>query len=87
MLTCRELIEFLDDYVADALPDAVRREFEVHLKLCAACRRYLKTYRRTIDLERRALGDVQAQDCDDMPEDLVRAIVAAAGSTRTQDKD
>jgi anti-sigma factor RsiW len=60
MVTCRELIEFLDDYVADALPAGVRRQFEWHLKLCPACRRYLKTYRRTIDLERRALGDIPA---------------------------
>jgi len=87
MVTCRELIEFLDDYIADALPAAVRREFEWHLKLCPACREYLRTYRRTIDLERRSLADVDPSECDEMPDDLVQAIVTAMSNTKQANQE
>ena len=72
-VTCRELIGFLDDYVAGEL-DAVRREsFEAHLSQCRACRSYLATYRTTIRLSAEA-ADAAAER---VPEDLVRAIMAA----------
>ena len=72
-VTCRELIEFLDDYVAGEL-DATRREaFESHLSECRACRSYLATYRTTIRLSAEA-ADAAAER---VPEDLVRAIMAA----------
>jgi len=87
MVTCRELIEFLDDYVAETLPAGVRSQFELHMKLCGPCRRYLETYRRTIDLERRALANVKPEDCDEMPEELVHAIVAAMKSQPTDTQE
>ena len=60
-----ELIDFLDDYVADALPAEVRRRFEEHLARCALCVDYLATYRDTA-LDRShplaaALGDLRRE--------------------------
>ncbi len=87
MVSCRELIEFLDDYVAGTLPDGVRSEFELHLKLCSACRRYLESYRMTIGLERKALSEISEVDCEKMPDDMVAAIVAAMTHAQQSKED
>lgn len=74
VLTCREIIEFLDDYSAVAQPPELRAEFERHLGACPPCRDYLRTYRETI----RLAGETAKRDSAlRMPEGLVRAILAA----------
>jgi anti-sigma factor RsiW len=77
MLTCRELIGFLNDYVEGALAEARRRDFDAHLRLCPRCIEYLDSYRRTIALGREALDCRDEQVPPDVPEDLVRAILAS----------
>ena len=75
MITCRQLIEFLDSYVEQQLPDAEADSFERHLRACPSCVAYVDGYRRSIVLGRESvMADVQAGE---MPEDLVRAILAA----------
>ncbi len=56
-ITCKELIDFLDDYVADDLPPSRRHEFERHLKVCPSCVAYVKSYRDTIQMARHAYAD------------------------------
>ncbi len=76
MMTCAELEGFLVDYLDGTLPRLQRRRFALHLLLCRDCRSYLERYRRAI-----ALGQAVFKDPDavpgDVPEDLVRAILAA----------
>jgi anti-sigma factor RsiW len=75
-LTCRELIDFLDDYVGGALPAAQRSLFDDHLGRCAACVRYLRGYQGT--LRAVALSYVaDASAVGEVPEELVGAILAA----------
>ena len=77
-MTCRELIDFLLAYVDGELPPARRAVFDAHLALCAPCQRYLDTYREAIALGRDACGPHADEPiADDVPEDLVRAILAA----------
>ena len=76
-MSCRELLEFLDDYLAGELETAVRSEFETHLAQCPYCRDYLQTYRDTIRLGGSLCDDPQAQVPDEVPEQLVQAILAA----------
>ena len=73
-MTCRELIEFLHDYLSGELPEAERVEFERHLGLCVACRNYLQTYEQTIRLGKAACAGPHPPP---MPEELVAAILAA----------
>lgn len=75
LLTCRQLIDFLDDYVEGTQPPDVRAAFEAHLGVCKACRDYLATYRDTIRLTQ-AAGDSDATTSG-APADLVRAILKA----------
>lgn len=62
-MTCRELIEALDDYLDRALPGEVLAGLDRHLQECEACRAYLATYRKTRELGA-AVGRVQ------MPEEM-----------------
>ncbi len=76
-MTCHELADFLDDYVAGAL-DAERREaLDAHLGECADCVKYLNSYRRTIELGKEAMGDVDLPGPLEMPAELRKAIRAA----------
>ena len=55
-LSCRELIEFLADYLEAGLPPAEHAAFEAHLALCPDCVTYLASYRETIRLGKLAFA-------------------------------
>jgi anti-sigma factor RsiW len=76
-MTCRELADFLMDYLNEDLPDDVRAAFDRHLALCPNCVAYVETYRTTIELGRRAFADDEADAGTEVPDELVRAILAA----------
>jgi anti-sigma factor RsiW len=79
-ITCRELIEFLDDYVADRLTPDTKATFDRHLGICPACRDFLKSYRDTMTLARGAMASPSDDAAPAVPEDVVQAILA----TRTR---
>jgi anti-sigma factor RsiW len=74
-LTCRELIEFLDDYVDGRLSEERHSMFERHLSGCVECVDYLDSYQRTVTMT----GDIGQleQAAEDAPPDLVNAIITA----------
>lgn len=76
MMTCRKIIEFLDDYVAGALPPKRVRKFEKHLDLCPCCKVFLESYRQTLHIARDALV-VEEHECKNIPDELVKAILAS----------
>jgi anti-sigma factor RsiW len=48
VITCRQLVELVSDYLEDRL-DAQRRErFEAHLAVCPDCREYVDQVRHTV---------------------------------------
>lgn len=47
---CREMVEFLSDYIDDELEAVVREEFEKHMGDCEPCRRFLDSTRKTVRL-------------------------------------
>ena len=73
-MTCRELSDFILDYVAGDLPAPLAEVFERHLTACGNCRVYLDMYRATL-----AAGRALGQDTvlPPLPEDLVQAILLA----------
>jgi len=75
-MTCRELVEFLADYMAGELPAKVRRVFEAHLAECPECATYLRGYADAIRLAR-ACAETDDAVPAEVPERLVRAILAA----------
>ena len=83
-MTCREFTAFIADFLDDELPAAQRQQFERHLSLCANCTRYLEGYRSSIALGKRAFDDRDAPLPDDVPDELVDAILR---TRRTPDTD
>ncbi len=75
-MTCREMIEFLMDYLDGQLPEDQVAVFEKHLEMCPPCKAYLETYRKSVDLASVCFGD-DDQTPKDVPEALIRAILAA----------
>ena len=79
-LTCRELVQFLADYLAGELAGAPLADFEWHLARCPNCVAFVSTYREARALARAALGAPDAPVPEVVPEGLVRAILAARGA-------
>ena len=75
-LTCREVAAFLMAYLDCELAAEQRAGFEAHLHECDECVAYLRSYEQTIRASKQAWRDPDAP-ADDVPERLVRAILAA----------
>jgi anti-sigma factor RsiW len=76
-MTCRELIDFLLDYLEGTLAEVERARFDAHLAECPDCVAYLESYAATIRLGRAACAEPEAGPPPEVPEELVRAILAA----------
>jgi len=75
---CRELAEFILEYLEGGLDADTRERFERHLSRCANCRRYIAAYKTTIDLSQRAFADDEATAANSgAPEDLIQAILSS----------
>lgn len=83
MITCRELIDFLADYVDDTLPPDERGVFEEHLSICPDCQNYVASYECTIALERAAMSQPDDEVPPEVPAELVKAILAARAKAKT----
>jgi anti-sigma factor RsiW len=79
-LTCREFVQFLDDYLAGELEPETKARFERHLAACPSCTVYTETYRASIRLARQAFqSDTPVTG---VPEALVEAILRARDYSR-----
>jgi len=76
-MTCKDFIEFLLDYVEGELPKAQQVLFEEHLSVCSSCVAYLSNYRDTVELSKAALSDPEGPVPEEVPEDLVAAVLSA----------
>ena len=69
MFTCKDSIHKLLEYVDGELSDAQAVELSEHLRACPPCVDFMKTYRATPQLARRAL-------VNEMPSELVSKLKA-----------
>ncbi|HEX8875493.1 MAG TPA: zf-HC2 domain-containing protein [Phycisphaerales bacterium] len=76
-ITCRELIDFIADYLEQRLDAEQLRDFERHLTVCPSCVNYLAAYRRTVQLGKQALAPTEEPATGLAPEGLLKAIKAA----------
>jgi anti-sigma factor RsiW len=72
-MTCKQLVESLQQYLGGELAAGVRETLDSHLATCANCRRYLASYRNTVRLAKRADESPPAE----IPEGLMQAILTA----------
>lgn len=73
-ITCKELIEFIADYLDGELAADARHEFERHLKVCPSCVAYLESYKATVALGKEVVRASEDPASGVVPEGLVRAI-------------
>ncbi len=76
-MNCREFVEFLSDYLEGELPGTTKSRFESHIQDCEDCERYLQGFVGTVGLARGALSEPDAPVPDEVPEELVQAILDA----------
>jgi len=76
-LTCRQLFDFLADYVDGTLAPAQRAEFERHMGACPSCVAYVDGYRRTIELGKAACCGDHPDRPPAAPEGLLNAVRSA----------
>lgn len=75
-MTCRDFIDFLSAYLDRELSPEEMDRFDGHLAVCPACVDYVKTYEQTVRLTRSVGLEPDSPLPDDVPEDLVKAILA-----------
>jgi anti-sigma factor RsiW len=76
-ITCRELIDFIAEYLDGSLPSVSRAEFERHLAVCESCVAYLDGYRKAMALGKKTLLPTGEAAGVRVPEGLIKAIRAA----------
>jgi anti-sigma factor RsiW len=76
-VSCNDIADFLMAYLDGTLPLAQRMNFKLHISLCPDCRRYIDSYKKTIEIGRIA-NDVPP--IADPPEELVQAILKSRGA-------
>jgi len=81
-MTCRKFTDFLMEYLSGELSARERTEFEWHLADCPDCAAYLKSYEETVKLGKASFPDLDAAVPQDVPEELVRAILASRNRDR-----
>lgn len=74
-MTCRDVLQFLMEYVSGELPAEQSAGFEAHLLSCPSCVNFLNSYRQTVALgQSLSEGDAEAE----VPEELVRAVLSSS---------
>lgn len=82
MLTCKQLIGFIADYLDGTLPKRERSAFEKHLRVCPDCVNYLDSYQMTIRAGKAAIKPTNEPPPKSVPRKLVNAILAANPARR-----
>lgn len=74
-LTCKQLVEFLAEYLDGEMDESMRAQFEQHVDMCPPCKDYLKTYRETLRMCRSTCNDEQKKP-GPVPPELVQVILS-----------
>ena len=81
-MTCKELVEFLMDYLDGILSEPQRERFEEHLVECRDCAAYLATYQEAVRIGKAICSEEHEAAPPHVPEELVQAILSARSGKR-----
>ena len=79
MITCREMVDLLSDYVDGHLERALARRLKAHLRGCSECTAFLRTFRTTQALTKEAA-------CQEMPAELKVRLRSFLRATLQRDR-
>jgi len=74
MMTCREVRDYLTDYLAGDLSLQERDELERHVQACRHCAQNVDATRNVLHIARAALADMDEPSAADVPGSLIQAI-------------
>jgi anti-sigma factor RsiW len=77
MISCRDFEDFIQAYIDGELALKQRAVFERHIWFCRECRGYLAAYKRAIEIGESVLKAKDEALSSDIPEDLIKAILAS----------
>ena len=75
VVTCRQVVEIVSDYLDDELAPDFRAAVEDHLAVCPGCLEYLSQMRTTV-------GSLRDIDTEDLPSSMVSQLVSAFSEAR-----
>jgi len=75
MLTCKDCIELLRDYLDGELPEAEAKHLEEHLSECPPCVDFLRTYKATPKICKWALAAKMPEEIGNQLTEFPRAGV------------
>lgn len=78
MLTCRDVENFLIDYVDDELGFMTRLQFRMHIAMCRDCKKYLQTYINAIHMEKQIFEHPDDEAIGNVPDEILHAILSAS---------
>lgn len=76
-LRCKEFEELISSYLDGELDRRQQVAFDMHLRRCPDCSRYLKAYQHTIELGRAFCEPTEGPIPADVPPDLADAVLSA----------
>lgn len=76
-INCESFDTFIVDFLDGNLQEDQKLIFTKHLNECPPCKKYLKDYQKSIQLSQAVFSAEQEVDKQEMPEELVQAILAA----------
>ena len=74
-MTCREIRDYLVDYLAGDLAPQERNELERHLEGCSHCADHVDASRHALHVSRAALQSLQNPSADEVPDALLKAVL------------
>ncbi len=77
MIDCGTFEGFLMDYHEGTLAEEKRQRFERHLHMCGLCRASYRSYEHSIEIGKRLFETESAPLPDDVPPELVDAVLNA----------
>jgi hypothetical protein len=76
-MNCKELIDFLTEYDQGTLAMHKRLMFDLHLKLCPPCKKFLDDYRAAIKMGKKCCCPKQEPALAYVPEEFIQAVLKA----------
>ncbi len=77
MLTCKELVELVTDYLEGRMSLGDRLRFDMHVLMCRSCRAFVRQLKQTV----RALGHLPA---DPVPKEMEQELLSAFRSWKAE---
>lgn len=81
-LTCRQVEEFLMDYLERRLGFWKTLQFRLHLLMCPDCSKYFQEYKNTIALGKTVFENPDDEAAGNVPDELLEAIIRATKSNK-----